>query len=249
MEPSVTATAATNSQAAASRPRIAVAIPCFNEAPAIGTVIASVPYRSAGRGDRGLRQQLDRRHGECRAAAGRAGGSRGRAGQGIRRARSVCAAGRPGRRRSLWTATGPTPPRPHRCWSLPVLDEAADMVVGARQPEAGAGAMSPVRGLGNLLIRSAFRALDRQGNRRSALGLPGLLPEVSADRIAALRGLRDRDRAGHRGRDSGSCQHSRFPSLTVRASPARSASCAPSGTAGESSRRSSCTACAATRRG
>ncbi|QEH32356.1 Undecaprenyl-phosphate mannosyltransferase [Aquisphaera giovannonii] len=41
----------------------------------------------------------------------------------------------------------------------PVLDGTADMVVGARRPEAGAGAMSPVRGLGNALIRSAFRLL------------------------------------------------------------------------------------------
>ena len=44
-----------------------------------------------------------------------------------------------------------------------VLEEAADMVVGARQPEPGAGAMSPVRGLGNLLIRAAFRLLIGQG--------------------------------------------------------------------------------------
>ena len=45
----------------------------------------------------------------------------------------------------------------------PVLDGTADMVVGARQPEPGAGAMSPVRGLGNLLIRSAFRLLIGPG--------------------------------------------------------------------------------------
>jgi hypothetical protein len=37
------------------------------------------------------------------------------------------------------------------------------MVVGARQPEPGAGAMSPVRGLGNFLIRSAFRLLIGPG--------------------------------------------------------------------------------------
>lgn len=41
----------------------------------------------------------------------------------------------------------------------PILAGTADMVVGARQPEPGAGAMSPVRGLGNLLIRAAFRLL------------------------------------------------------------------------------------------
>ena len=41
----------------------------------------------------------------------------------------------------------------------PVLDGSADMAVGARRPEPGAGAMSPVRGLGNLLIRAVFRML------------------------------------------------------------------------------------------
>jgi glycosyltransferase involved in cell wall biosynthesis len=41
----------------------------------------------------------------------------------------------------------------------PVLDDAADMAVGARRPVAGAGAMSPVRGVGNVLIRLAFHVL------------------------------------------------------------------------------------------
>ena len=44
-----------------------------------------------------------------------------------------------------------------------VLDGTADMAVGARRPEAEAGAMSPVRGLGNLLIRAAFRLLIGPG--------------------------------------------------------------------------------------
>ncbi len=41
----------------------------------------------------------------------------------------------------------------------PVLDGTADMAVGARRPVAGAGAMSPVRAAGNVLIRLAFRVL------------------------------------------------------------------------------------------
>lgn len=41
----------------------------------------------------------------------------------------------------------------------PILDGTADMTVGARRPTAGAGAMTPVRGAGNLLIRAAFFAL------------------------------------------------------------------------------------------
>jgi glycosyltransferase involved in cell wall biosynthesis len=39
----------------------------------------------------------------------------------------------------------------------PILEEIAATTVGARQPEPGAGAMSPVRAVGNLLIRGAFR--------------------------------------------------------------------------------------------
>ncbi len=44
-----------------------------------------------------------------------------------------------------------------------VLDGRADMAVGARRPVAEAGAMTPVRGLGNLLIRGAFRVLIGRG--------------------------------------------------------------------------------------
>ena len=45
----------------------------------------------------------------------------------------------------------------------PILDGSADMTIGARVPVAEAGAMSPVRGIGNLLIRAAFRALIGRG--------------------------------------------------------------------------------------
>ena len=45
----------------------------------------------------------------------------------------------------------------------PLLVDAADMAVGVRRPVPGAGAMSPVRGLGNLLIRAAFRILIGRG--------------------------------------------------------------------------------------
>jgi glycosyltransferase involved in cell wall biosynthesis len=46
----------------------------------------------------------------------------------------------------------------------PVLEGRADMTVGARRPVAEAGAMSPVRGLGNVLIRAAFRILIGRGS-------------------------------------------------------------------------------------
>ncbi len=45
----------------------------------------------------------------------------------------------------------------------PILDGSVDMVIGARNPVAEAGAMSPLRGLGNLLIRAAFRVLIGRG--------------------------------------------------------------------------------------
>jgi glycosyltransferase involved in cell wall biosynthesis len=45
-----------------------------------------------------------------------------------------------------------------------VLEHGVDMAVGARQPEPGAGAMSLTRGLGNILIRAAFRILIGPGN-------------------------------------------------------------------------------------
>ena len=45
----------------------------------------------------------------------------------------------------------------------PVLAGRADMTVGARQPVAEVGAMTPVRGLGNVLIRAAFRVLIGPG--------------------------------------------------------------------------------------
>jgi len=47
----------------------------------------------------------------------------------------------------------------------PVLAGRADMVVGARRPVASPGAMSPIRGAGNLLIGSAFRLLIGPGTR------------------------------------------------------------------------------------
>ena len=45
----------------------------------------------------------------------------------------------------------------------PVLAGAADMTVGARRPVPGARAMSPLRGAGNLLIRASFSLLIGAG--------------------------------------------------------------------------------------
>jgi glycosyltransferase involved in cell wall biosynthesis len=46
----------------------------------------------------------------------------------------------------------------------PILADRADMAIGVRRPIPGQKAMSPVRGLGNLLIRSAFRLLIGPGH-------------------------------------------------------------------------------------
>ncbi len=45
-----------------------------------------------------------------------------------------------------------------------ILEQGFDMSVGARRPEAGAGAMTVTRGVGNFLIRTAFRILIGPGN-------------------------------------------------------------------------------------
>jgi glycosyltransferase involved in cell wall biosynthesis len=46
----------------------------------------------------------------------------------------------------------------------PVIEDAADMAIGARRPAPGACAMTLIRGLGNRLIRAAFRVLIGRGN-------------------------------------------------------------------------------------
>jgi glycosyltransferase involved in cell wall biosynthesis len=143
-------------------PRIAVAIPCYNEAPAIGTVIAQ--FRAALPGAEVVVFDNNSTDGTAEAARG----------SGVR-VEPVPAQGkgyvvreafaRLGDRDALILVDGDGtyPAEAAPLLVAPVLDGTADMVVGARQPEPGAGAMSPVRGLGNLLIRSAFRILIGPG--------------------------------------------------------------------------------------
>jgi hypothetical protein len=45
----------------------------------------------------------------------------------------------------------------------PILKGFADMTIGARRPIEGANAMSPVRGIGNILIRATFAILIGEG--------------------------------------------------------------------------------------
>jgi glycosyltransferase involved in cell wall biosynthesis len=143
-------------------PRIAVAIPCYNEAPAIGTVLAQ--FRAALPGAEIV--VLDNNSTDGTADVARGLGVRvepvPEQGKGhvVREAFALL-----GDRDVLVLVDGDGtyPAEAAPLLVAPVLDGTADMVVGARQPEPGAGAMSPVRGLGNLLIRSAFRLLIGPG--------------------------------------------------------------------------------------
>ncbi len=155
-------TAVTNLQAAENAPRIAVAIPCFNEAAAIGTVIAQFRIALPGAeivvldnnstdGTPNVARELGVR---VEAVAEQGKGNVVRAAFALLSDRDVVL---------LVDGDGTYPAEAAPLLVAPVLEEVADMVVGARQPELGAGAMSPVRGLGNLLIRSAFRLLIGKG--------------------------------------------------------------------------------------
>jgi glycosyltransferase involved in cell wall biosynthesis len=151
-----------NEPNSAEPPRIAVAIPCYNEAAAIDTVIAG--WRSA------LPEAeivvFDNNSSDGTGAIARDLGVRvifvpdqgkGHAVRAIFREladhRAVV----------LVDGDGTYPPEAIRPLLEPILDGSADMTVGARRPVAESGAMSPVRGLGNVLIRAAFRVLIGRG--------------------------------------------------------------------------------------
>lgn len=144
------------------RPRVAVAIPCYNEAAAIATVIAE--WRAA------LPEAeivvFDNNSTDGTGAIAR--------GLGVRVV-EVPAQGKGHAVRAIFAelagldavvmidGDGTYPAGAVGPLLLPVLDGSADMAVGARRPEAEAGAMSPLRGLGNVLIRAAFRVLIGRG--------------------------------------------------------------------------------------
>jgi glycosyltransferase involved in cell wall biosynthesis len=139
-----------------------VAIPCYNEAAAIGAVIAQ--FRASLPGAELL--VFDNNSTDGTAEIARSMGVRvepvleqGK-GHAVRAAFALlsdCDA------IILVDGDGTYPAEAAPLLVAPVLEGTADMAVGARQPERGAGAMSPVRGLGNLLIRSAFRLLIGPG--------------------------------------------------------------------------------------
>jgi len=68
---------------------------------------------------------------------------------------------------------GTYPPESARDLIEPILLGRADMTVGARHPVEAPGAMTPVRGLGNFLITSAFRLLIGPGTHDLLSGYRG----------------------------------------------------------------------------
>ncbi len=143
-------------------PPVAVAIPCYNEAAAIASVIAS--WRVAlpeaeivvfdnnstdGTGD------LARNLGVKVVPVPDQG--KGHAVQAI----FATLRGRPAV--IMVDGDGTYPASEARKLIAPILDGSADMTIGARRPVAQAGAMSPVRGFGNVIIRSAFFVLIGRG--------------------------------------------------------------------------------------
>jgi glycosyltransferase involved in cell wall biosynthesis len=164
----------TNPTEAESTPdaRIAVAIPCYNEAAAIATVIAS--FRAAlpdadivvfdnnstdGTGDiaRGLCARVVDVPEQGKGHAVRAAFAT------LANFDAVL----------LTDGDGTYPAEAAPLLVAPVLEGIADMTVGARQPTPGAGAMTFTRGVGNRLIRAAFRSLIGPGNTDLLSGYRG----------------------------------------------------------------------------
>ena len=143
--------------------RIAVAIPCFNEAAAIGAVVAQ--FQSVLPGAEIV--VFDNNSTDGTGAIARALGVRvidvpdqGK-GHAVRAAFAILT---DYDAIVLTDGDGTYPAEAAPMLIAPVLDGSVDMTVGARQPVAGAGAMTITRGIGNRLIRAAFRILIGPGN-------------------------------------------------------------------------------------
>ena len=143
--------------------RIAVAIPCFNEAAAIATVVAQ--FRSI------LPMAeivvFDNNSTDGTGAIARELGVRvvdvPEQGKG-HAVRAAFAALGDFDVLVLTDGDGTYPAEAAPLLIAPILEGSADMTVGARQPAPGAGAMTLTRGVGNRLIRAAFRILIGPGN-------------------------------------------------------------------------------------
>jgi glycosyltransferase involved in cell wall biosynthesis len=154
----------TSAEALPVHSRIAVAIPCFNEAAAITTVISE--FRAALPAAEVV--VLDNNSTDSTGAIARALGVRVIEVPDQGKGHAVQAAFRALGDYDVVVLTdgdGTYPAGSVGELIAPVLNGEADMVVGARKPASGAGAMTFTRGLGNRLIRAAFRLLIGAANR------------------------------------------------------------------------------------
>jgi glycosyltransferase involved in cell wall biosynthesis len=152
--------------------RIAVAIPCFNEAAAIAAVVGQ--YRAALPGAEIV--VFDNNSTDGTGAIARGLGVRvvdvPEQGKGYA-VRSAFATLGDFDVIVLTDGDGTYPAEAAPALIVPVLDGSADMTVGARRPVLGAGAMTLTRGIGNRLIRAAFRILIGPGNTDLLSGYRG----------------------------------------------------------------------------
>lgn len=165
-------TTTNDSESPSGSARIAVAIPCFNEAAAIAIVVgqfrAVLPSAEI--------VVFDNNSTDGTGAIARGLGVRVVAvpDQGKGHAvRAAFAALQDADVILLTDGDGTYPAEAAPLLVAPVLDGTADMTVGARQPAPGAGAMTLTRGLGNRLIRAAFRILIGPGNTDLLSGYRG----------------------------------------------------------------------------
>jgi glycosyltransferase involved in cell wall biosynthesis len=143
--------------------RIAVAIPCFNEAAAIGIVIAQFRAALAEAEFVVFDNNSTDRTGEIARGLGVRVIDVPEQGKG-HAVRAAFAALTDFDILILTDGDGTYPAEAAPLLVAQVLEHDVDMAVGARQPERGAGAMTLTRGLGNILIRAAFRILIGPGN-------------------------------------------------------------------------------------
>jgi glycosyltransferase involved in cell wall biosynthesis len=137
-------------------PTIAVAIPCYNEAAAVGTVVdqfrAALPDAEIVVFDNNSNDgtgAIAREHGARVVLVPEQGkGHAVRAAFATLRDYDVV---------MMVDGDGTYPAEAAPLLAAPILEGVAATVVGSRQPVPGAGAMAPVRALGNFLIRSAFQ--------------------------------------------------------------------------------------------
>lgn len=143
-------------------PTIAVAVPCYNEAAAVGRVVDD--FRSSLPGaeivvfdnasDDGTAAIAIKHGARVVPVPDRGKGFAVRAAFHALRGFDVVV---------LTDGDGTYPAEEARRLVAPVLEGRADMTVGARRPVPGARAMAPVRALGNFLIGGAFRVLIGPG--------------------------------------------------------------------------------------